>query len=286
MNEHHRVSVRRTVWCLAFLFWSAVAPVSAETAQSSQAKIRDQVDVYGVIEDFTWKEFDLAGSRLVTESGRRGGVGFAYAVDFSSGLTLRPRLEVIGGQVDHDGQTQTGTPVFSDTNYVGARFEIDLGGKLGDRFTVEPFGGLGIRTWWREINDSLDINGAYAAGSTEEWSMMYGRLGLRVSLRVSDNLNLFFEGAGVLPWYSENKPYLTDVGYLKDPVLEPKARTTYVAEAGVRYRVFRISAFYETLRFDASDPEVVYTIITSLPETVDQPRSEANLFGVRAGASF
>lgn len=285
MSTHHRVRTRGAIRFLTVLFCIAALPAFAETGQGPKNMPGGQIEIYGIIEDFSWEEFDPAGSSLLKESGRRGGVGFAYAVDFNSGLTLRPRLEVVGGQVDYDGQTP-GRPEISDTDYVGARFEADLGGRLGGRFTVEPFGGIGIRTWWRDVNDGIDGSGAYAAGYTEEWSLLYGRLGLRAVFRVSDSLSLFFEGAAVLPVFSEATRYMTDDGYLEDPVLEPEAGTTYFAEAGVRFHIFRISAFYETLRFDASDPEAVYNVTLSSTETVSQPRSEADLYGVRLGASF
>lgn len=284
--RHRDISGAVRSLSVLLLLCFAASPAAAETARGPVSMVGDQVEVYGLIESLSWEEFDQAGSRLLKENGRLGGIGFAYAVDFSSGLTLRPRLELTGGNVDHDGRTQTGTPVFSDTDHVGARFEIDLGGRLGDRFMVEPFGGIGIRNWWRDVDDSIDINGAYAAGTTEEWSVGYARLGLRGTYRLSDNASVFFEGAAVLPVFSDSRRYLTDAGYDEDPVLRPEARTMYFAEAGFSYSFLKLSAFYETLRFDASDPEIVWNTVTAAAETVQQPRSEGSLFGIRAGASF
>jgi hypothetical protein len=253
-----------------------------------QAFTRGDIEVYGLAERFTWEEFDDAGGRLLKESGPRFGVGVAYAHEFPNHLTLKPRIELNGGSVDYEGQAcnvfGTCVPSSTETDYFGFKLEIDLGGKFGNSAKVEPFGGLGIRTWARDINDSYTSLGL-AAGYTEQWMTFYGRVGLRVDADFFKGSRVFFEAGAKLPVYTEN--YIDDADVSAEAItLEPGNKPSLFAEAGVKLHRFKFSAFYDSMRFKKSPTVVVYD--PSLPGYVayHQPRSDADMFGLRIGASF
>jgi hypothetical protein len=267
------------------VFLAVCLSVGAAPASAARA---GNFDIYAVFQDFTWKEFD-AGGQLLKENGPLGGIGFAYhgvIGDESSALTMQPRIEFFGGSVDYDGQTQAGVPVMTDTNYFGFKLEFDLGGRFGKGVAIEPFGGLGIRNWWRDINDSIDVLGNPVTGYTESWTNIYGRLGLRGDVAFSQTSKMFFEAVAKLPVYNHSRAYLSDIGFSDDVTVEPGKEVSFFGEVGLKLHVFKISAFYETLRFSESNVDYTVDLFTGNLVGFVQPKSEADIYGIRIGASF
>lgn len=258
-------------------------------AGAGTVRAEDEYNVYAHVGSFVWKEFD-GTTQLLKESGPLYGVGFTFHGDIgdeSAALTLTPRIELFGGSVDYDGQTQDGVPVASDTGYFGFKLEFDIGGKFGSGFSVEPFAGLGIRDWWRNIDDSIDITGRPVFGYTENWDMIYGRLGLRGGIDFTRDSRIFFEAVARIPLYNENTAYLSDVAYYYDDVtMEPGKVVTLFAELGFKVHVFKMSAFYEAMRFSESKHVFKYNVFFDDIMESWQPRSEADMIGVRIGAAF
>ncbi|MGE5172274.1 MAG: hypothetical protein ACM3MD_00440, partial [Betaproteobacteria bacterium] len=108
----------RRLWLMTFVL---VVLCSGNMAFAGEA------DIYVAFDSFVWKEFVGDGSRLLKESGTLTGVGFAYRKEFSNNMTLNPKVELFGGNVDYDGSTQSGVPVTTTVNYFGAKLEGDLG---------------------------------------------------------------------------------------------------------------------------------------------------------------
>lgn len=267
--------------------------LSVSFCMNAPAWAEDEYNVYAHVESFTWKEFD-GTNQLLKESGPLFGVGFTYRGDIGgdeSALTLTPRAEIFGGSVNYDGQTQGGVPVQSDTAYFGAKLEFDIGGRFGSGFLFEPFAGLGIREWWRDINDTVaydptDGSVYLVKGYTENWTMLYGRLGFRGDVLFSKDSKIFFEVAGRIPIYNENTALLSNVSvFYEDVTLKPGKVGTLFAELGAKFSVFKMSVFYEALRFSESKIEWTTDVFGDLNGWV-QPRSEADLIGFRIGASF
>lgn len=237
-----------------------------------------EYDLYFIAESFTWKEF-LDGSRLLKESGPLYGLAFTAkgGGDISKPLTFRFKGEGFLGTVDYDGQTQAGTPVTTDTDYIGFKTELDGGwkffvGENGSSF--EPFIGLGGRWWKRDIQSTSS-----AIGVEENWSSYYGRLGIRGENVNSKNLNLFLELAAILPFKNENEVDLSTFG-LGQVTVEPGNETSFCAEVGIKFRKLRVSVFYESLRFSESDPE------HEGPFLIIQPESKADIYGANMGVAF
>ena len=246
---------------------------------------RGDIDVYGLAESFTWREFDNAGAQLLKESGPRYGVGISYTQEFSNHLTLKPRIELNGGSVDYDGQTQAGVPVSTTTDYFGIKFEVDLGNRIrpSQDFILEPFGGIGIRSWARDIKDSTASDGTSAIGYTENWTTFYGRIGLRGEQSFGQKKNLFLMAGVKLPLYTEN--YINDVNISSQAItLRPGNEPSLFAEAGVKLDRFKISAFYDSMRFRKSPIVTAYS--GGVLMGFYQPKSSSDMLGVRVGASF
>lgn len=260
----------------------AAACVLVFGISDAHAFTRGDMDVYGLAESFTWREFDDAGAQLLKESGPRYGVGVAYAHEFPIHLTLRPRIELSGGAVDYNGRTQAGVPVATTTNYFGIKLEMDMGSRFRpwQSFVIEPFAGLGIKSWSRDIKDGTAANGTLALGYTEQWSTMYGRLGFRGEQSLGQKNNLFLLAGVKLPVSTEN--YINDANVSSQAItLKPGNKPSLFAEAGVQLHRVKISAFYDSMRFKKSP--VVWTSATA---GFLQPRSESDMVGVRIGASF
>lgn len=275
MIMHARSSRSILIFCgLVILFAAVMMPAAA--------RAEDSPEVYFGFESFTWEEFDDFGQKLLEESGPRIGVGFAMHKVFEGGFTLKPRVELFWGTVDYDGATQAGEPVLSETDYLGFKAEIDMGGQVGQGVRFEPFGGIGLRFWDRTINDSITVLGTQAIGYTEEWYMAYFRVGFRLQSPPEDAFQGFFELGARIPLYTENTALLSEKFSAADVTFEPGNRTSLFAEAGFRAEVFKLTAFYESLRFKPSDS--VMEPVSGL--LLYQPESEADIFGVRVGASF
>lgn len=249
---------------------------------SSAAAAEFEHDIFGQVQSFTWKEYS-GGRELLKEDGALYGVGYAGRYTFMGFLTVRPRGELFGGEIDYDGQTQDGIPASTDTEYAGIKTEGDIGYLWGDpgKATVEPFVGLGWRYWERDIQSGVDQTGRYISGATEYYSIFYGRLGVRGDIALSEKVRMFLEGTVKLPIdnQEEAEDVCTNYGCY-DVDLEPGKRVSYYAELGLKAAMFKVSAFYEGLRFSESDAETIPGAI------VWQPESEADIYGVNVGVSF
>ncbi|MBI5419683.1 MAG: hypothetical protein HZA60_06320 [Deltaproteobacteria bacterium] len=236
--------------------------------------------LYGKVESFKWKEFDDGGNRLLKESGPRYGVGYSGSL-IRDRAFFRPRAEYFRGTVDYDGQTQSGTPVQTDTGYWGLKIEGDAGGiiPLANWISVEPFGGLGYSYWVRDIKST-----GQAIGYKEYWDSVYLRLGLRGEggPESSPSLKAFGVIGVKWPFSNTNTADLPGIGKVK---LEPGHDPSLFAETGIRYRFLSAAFFYDSMRFSKS-AEVIIPVSQTQTLVVFQPKSTADIFGVNLGLVF
>ncbi len=273
----HALTALRRSWMTAFVF-----VVLCSGSMAGREAFAGEADIYAALDSFVWKEFGDGGSRLLKESGTLAGVGFAYWKEFTNHMTLNPRVEIFGGNVDYDGSTQSGTPVATTVDYFGAKLEGDLGRKfrMAEPFFLEPFGGLGFRAWIRDIKDATTSTGTVAYGYTEEWITLHVRVGLRGGMDISQTTRLFVEGGVKLPIYNENTAYLSSEGLGPDVTMHPGRQPSFFAEAGTRISHFMGSVFYDGLRFSRSDNVAVSGGFAY------QPKSAADIFGLKLGVAF
>jgi hypothetical protein len=241
---------------------------------STPAIATNEFDVYLKAESFTWKEFNDSGARLLKESGPIYGVGLSVkSDDIYKLLTLKAKGELFGGSVDYDGQTQAGTPVKTDTDYLGFKIETDGGWKfiLKEKSSLEPFAGLGFRWWIRDLKSTSS-----AIGYEEKWWSFYARLGIHGDHIFSNQLKAFVNAGVKLPIHNENKADLRVIG-LSTVTLEPGKEASVFAELGLKWKMLKASVFYEDMRFSKSD------IVRIGSAQVWQPESKADIFGLNVG---
>jgi hypothetical protein len=96
---------------------------------------------------------------------------------------------------------------------------------------------------------------------------------------------MFMEVGVKIPVSTTNYIDDRDVTY-SELSLHPKNKPSLFAEAGLKAGRFRVSAFYDTMRFKQSD--TVYQYDSSLGAYIGywQPRSESDMIGLRVGAAF
>lgn len=244
-------------------------------------------------EHFVWEEIDEDGSKLLDETGAR------YVVSGFLGNTLRTKSQFIYraeaklyfGTVDYDGQTQDRVPVTSDTNYTGLMLEGEAGYRAGNArgtFAWDIVGRGGWDSWVRDIDNSTDVTGRRVNGATEQYTI----LNLRVGTGPYWQAGIWqarFIGGFKLPLFTNEYIRKEDSGYDDDVTLEPKGRISTFANF---YNYFRLSekllltieAFYDSYRFDRSDPEIVSENGNRFP--IVQPKSTQDNYGVQGGVSF
>jgi hypothetical protein len=262
----------RSVLCIAWIvlvsaFYLGIFPSSVFAA--------DEADVYGLIESFTWREFKESGAQLLRESGPLFGVGMSFRHVDESKLTVKLRGELFGGKVDYVGQTWGGQPVSTNVNYFGLKGEGDLGRKfmVAEKSSLEPFAGLGLRWWVRDISGS--------GGYTEAWQTYYFRLGVRGDHDFAKESKWFAEAGVKLPIYNANKAYFSDIGPYPDVTVKPGKKTSMFAETGVKVNRLKVSVFYEGMRFSQSS-----AVDAGLLGPVVQPESKSDIYGVTVGVVF
>jgi hypothetical protein len=243
-----------------------------------------EIDLYLHGESFTWKEFD--DGEVVKETGPLEGVGASAKWDIKT-LTLKIKGEVFGGRVNYDGSTtgsSTRRDVDSDTDYLGTTLEGTAGWLIpvGENSFLEPFGGAAMKYWNRSIQ-SASIENVQVVETEENWFILYAPVGIRGTYFVSDTMTVFAEGGVRIPVYNQNEADLRELYGVRITV-HPGRKISGFAEAGVKWKLGKVSVFYEGLRFSKSDPETEDIHGGTL--TVLQPKSEADIFGIKAGVSF
>jgi hypothetical protein len=278
------MSPKKTVLPLFFLAASILffpRPLPAvESGEGSEGMQKGKIEtcVYLKAEGFVWKEFE-GGSRLLEESGPRYGLGIFRHYN-RNGLTFRPMVEVYGGTVDYNGQTQGGFPIVTETNYLGGNAGFDAGGviTLTPAFYLEPFVGFGVEYWERDIESS-----GVGIGYRERWESYSARGGLRGEAGSSSGgVRVFGEAALKWPFANANRADLPVIGKVK---VRPEGELGWNTEAGIKAGPVRIAFFYEMVKFSKSD-EIVVPIGGGLALLFWQPDSKYYVYGLTAGWLF
>lgn len=126
------------------------------------------------------------------------------------------------------------------------------------------------------IKDSTASNGTRAYGYTEEWYSAYGRAGLRGSVALGEKTYLFAEAGGKFPFYNSNTAHFDEADLGPDVTLRPGNEPSWLAEAGIKYKLVKASFYYDSMRFSKSSSSGGYY----------QPKSQADMYGIRIGVAF
>jgi hypothetical protein len=241
-------------------------------AVASENPEKNIFEPYVAVNDYWWKE-TIDGLQLMKETGTLYAAGFMYTHIFDNQMTLKPAIEVFGGDVDYDGATQAGVPVKSTTKYFGFKLWGDVGYQfsVGRSSSVEPFAGLAVWTWSRTVQDATAADGTPAFGYTEDWTTFFARLGVRGEAALSGSVRWFAEGGMKLPIYNENYAHI-DNGI----TLEPGRQVAFFAETGIAIHSFKASVTYDQQRYSQSNSSQGWI----------QPESKSDQYGLKIGWAF
>lgn len=256
------------------LYW--IGCMAAGAAHSAE------IDVHGTVASFVWKEF-IDSERLLKESGVLTGVGVSFRDEYPDRLILDGSADIFGGRVGYAGGTQTGVPTTSTVDYFGLNLKGDVGRSFPTAQTIslEPFAGLGFRTWLRHIHNGITPAGQPVQGYTEQWMTLYARLGARSDFDISQGKRVFAAAGVKLPLYNENTAYLSREGIGPDVTMHPGWDWSVFAEAGLKMDLVKVAVFYDGLRFARSPDVAVRQGLFFY-----QPRSTADIYGVSVGVLF
>jgi hypothetical protein len=240
---------------------------------------------YFTVQSFDWREF-AQDMRAVRETGPLFGIGVVYPVDLGNSFFLRPTAELFGGSVDYEGHAcdifGTNCEAADTTvSYFGVQIQGDLGRSFpaGSAF-FEPFAGLGLRYWRRDIDSGATASGVPTSGFTEDWVSLYARAGLRGRIVLSGKDSVFIVAGAKLPFYTQNTAYTSSVGQGDDLVMKPGSQVSFFAETGVELGRLSASVFYDSFRFPQSP-----SVANGLAEGY-QPKSTMDLYGLKLGWTF
>ncbi|MCW8918202.1 MAG: hypothetical protein OQL08_05255 [Gammaproteobacteria bacterium] len=250
---------RRMSWLLVLL----PAWVGAEEIQVSYA-----------VERFLWEEFDNSGHKLLDESGFRHRVALHGKSAFNSKWQGDVTAGFAFGSVDYEGQTQSGVPVSTDTDYRGYGLEAGIGYFPGQLPSAGMAGAalrlaLGLDGWERSLQG--------AGGYNEEYRVTYGRLAGVYLVPVAWRLELGVK----LPLAVAERVDLSAYGYTDEVNLSPKGRPSLYLTW--HYQIsdrLTFSLDYDGYLFDKSDDDVVYNEIDGNYYAIHQPRSEMQTLGL------
>lgn len=246
------------------------------------------VQVSAGSELFRWEE-NNSGIKLLDETGLRHFIG----IDANHWLDSYWQSDVTGriysGQVEYNGQTQSGTQTEStDTDYDGIQLEAGFryypkpqhsegGGQSGIRLA------LGVDSWRRNIHDSQTADGTIISGYIENYAIAYGRMGVHYGggSPLSFNLGVKY------PFYTNETIELKTLGYESDVTLHPKGRLSLHADVGLQFsRAWGGQLYFDSYRFAKSDAEPVYYPTANTTYLVWQPESRQEVFGARISFTF
>lgn len=216
------------------------------------------------VESFNWYEYAPDGSELVHESGPRLFVEFSSSRAHTKRINASYSGRLYGASVFYDGETQSGTPITTNSLYLGfvleAMFDYRLsidGDSLsnsGDWFLSY---GLGYEGWLRGIRDT-----STASGYNEFYRVPYTKLGLSFDANNQTRIQFGAKFPMLVREYVVYSRFVTDDTGEKfaDLELSPIANATlYIA---IDYRMkenwgFRF--YYDRYLFDASPKKSLLT---------------------------
>lgn len=218
------------------------------------------------IEHFRWREYDDAGARLLEETGPRWRLGgmLRAPLDAAGRDAFELRGGIYLGGVDYDGQAcdlaGVCVPFQTDADYRGAFIEGLFARRFVPGSALELFGGAGIDGWQRDIAGRGSV-----LGVEEHWTVFYllGGAGLaatRAGVRYGAR-------AGVKYLF-----YTDESAEDFDVTLNPEGELSYFVRLSADFLAhgrarWGVGAYYDSFRFDRSDPEFTDGLVIFQPES-------------------
>ena len=257
---------------------AADVPVAGPDAVPSRPATSRAGTLFARVEYFRWEETREDGSRLLTETGPLYGLGLSGHAPLVQRLSGAARAEVFFGEADYEGQVVGGDTVDTTTRYYGA--DVRLAASLSlfpdTAMACEPRLGVSGKWWVRDIEDVS----AELVGYEEEWTVLFGYMGVRLATAPGRSGPLFLEAGIRYPFYSRVVYDFSSIGFGSNVTVEPGAEMAFLAETGWEGHGLIVVLYYEQLRFSESNHAQTDGL------EVWQPKSEADMVGVRFEAPF
>ncbi len=265
------------------------APAQEPSRAAGQpAAKRYDVRLYGLVENYDWRETDGTGREVVKETGPLFGLGGDVGLGITQVLWIEGNGEFFLGNVDYDGflQDERGTliaPYKGNNSYVGVTGSGDVALKipLTPNLYVKPYAGMGVRVWRRDFDKRLSDDKVGEHGYTETWASVYGLLGVGAGVRFHQDCEIFGKFSVKLPVYNQERVDLSESGGPSDIDLKPGKAVSLCAEGGLNYKWLTASLFVETLKYPQSD-----RVALGAASYAYQPDSKATIVGAKLGVHF
>jgi hypothetical protein len=144
---------------------------------------------------FNFKEFDSAGTNILTEKGLLPGI--QAGIVFKKGeWFLTSEIDFAKGEVDYTGQTNIGTPLTTRVDEEIYKASLSAGRWIYRDHNLK-FGlqcGVGHRWWWRDIHAAGTVQGL-----SETYTNWYGLIGALLEHPFSERLSASLSGSMVIP---------------------------------------------------------------------------------------
>ncbi len=170
---------------------AAVTPYSELTHAQAAAGYRDvELSCYWRLDWFHWSEYryeEPEGSRILEETGPMDAFGVSALL---ADRSVRLGAEFMIGEVDYDGQTMSGIPHTTETEYRGIELGYRHQWELYSRFWDELYLSCGgsMRWWSRDLKSTPGV-----MGYIERWFVATVELGIVVGHTVRAEDRFFFE---------------------------------------------------------------------------------------------
>lgn len=239
------------------------------------ASAAQRVSWYGGVENYSWREYDNTGARILEESGPRYFLGLSGTNYLDPQWQLTFDMRFYMASVNYDGQTNQTPPkpLSTRTDYHGMSAELSAIRFLGAinnpvRFGI--VGALGADAWRRHINST-----STASGYTETYHIGYARLGL--ALVVPNSWRVM--GGIKYPFSTDEQVGLSTVGYDNVQLAPTPAISAFISARGRMSLHWWIIAYYDSYRFDKSPAKALTS--GGIPAgTVWQPAVEQERYGL------
>lgn len=232
---------------------------------------RAQLTLAGGIEMLNWDEDT---SPAVSESGLMLAFRVAYTQQADSGFLLGYRGKIWTGTAEYTGSTLFGNvPITGTTGYFGIGNEVQarFRSQLKNNYRRDFLASLGLDLWTRELSSI----------QSEDYTVIYARAGFEID-SVSPQTWLFALGLKYPLWVREDA-HLTDIGFDRNPELNPGGKVSLYGQAGYRFnRKWKVVGYVDSYRFTESQKKPVNEITNGIgPLLVFQPASDMLMVGIR-----
>jgi len=230
-----------------------------------------QLTLAAGVEIFNWEENT---SPAVSEDGVFLTFGVGYTQQVESGFLLAYRGKLWTGTADYTGATLfNSVPITGKTAYLGLTNEAQARYRtqLKNNYRRDLLAGIGLDIWQRELSSV----------QREDFEIIYVRAGFNID-SASSGTWLFGLGLKYPIWIREDA-HLTNIGFDRNPELNPGGKVTPYGQAGYRFnRQWKLTGYVDGYRLTRSNEEAANEIAKGYgPVTVFQPDSDMLVIGIR-----